>query len=267
MPYMGEITNPQNAHVREARSIRDRKRSRYQDKRYFIEGLRLVHHALRRGCRPVFVFYDASFVQTEESQGLIQRLTEGDSLVWQVSFEVMDALSETVTPQGIVAIVPMPNVSRETIEQSRLLLVLDNVRDPGNVGTILRTAEATGTDAVVLSKGCADAYDPKVVRAGMGAQLRLPLFTNATWSEIETFVEGKQCLLADAEGRATPWRVEWNQPTALLVGNEAHGASPEAWELADQTVRLPMAEDVESLNVAIATAVFLFEAQHQRGLA
>ncbi|MEA3408122.1 MAG: RNA methyltransferase [Chloroflexota bacterium] len=264
---MGEITNPQNAHVKEARFIRDRKRSRYQDRRYFIEGLRLVSHALRRGRRPVLVFYDASFVQTEEGQALVQHLTEGDSLVWRVSPEVMDSLSDTVTPQGIVAIVPMPDVSRVTIQESTLLLVLDNVRDPGNVGTILRTAEATGTDAVVLSKGCADAYDPKVVRAGMGAQLRLPLFTNATWGDIAAFVEGKQCLVADANGQATPWMIQWNQPTALIVGNEAHGASPEAWELADQSVRLPMAEDVESLNVAIATAIFLFEAQHQRGLA
>ncbi len=267
MPYMGEISNPQNTHVKEARFIRDRKRSRYRDRRYFIEGLRLVSHALKRGCRPVFVFYSQSFAQGEEERELLQRLTEGDSLVWRVSSEVMEALSDTVTPQGIVGIVPMPDVSRAMIQESTLLLVLDNVRDPGNVGTILRTAEATGTDAVVLSKGCADAYDPKVVRAGMGAQLRLPLFPNATWSDIAAFVQGKQCLLADAEGQATPWTLQWNQPTALMVGNEAHGASPEAWELADRTVRLPMAEDVESLNVAIATAVFLFEAFHQRRLA
>ncbi|MFP3896036.1 MAG: TrmH family RNA methyltransferase [Anaerolineales bacterium] len=263
---MGEISSLQNAHVKEARFIRDRKRSRYRERRYFIEGLRLVSYALKCECRPVFVFYSKSFAQGEQERTLLQRLTESDSLVWCVSSEVMEALSDTVTPQGVVAIVPMPDVNQATIQESTLLLVLDNVRDPGNVGTILRTAKATDTDAVVLSKGCVDAYDPKVVRAGMGAQLRLPIFPNAPWTDIKTFVQGKQCLLADAGGQATPWALQWNQPTALIVGNEAHGATPEAWELADQAVRLPMAEDIESLNVAIATAVLLFEACHQRSL-
>ena len=173
-------------------------------------------------------------------------------------------MADTVTPQGIAAVLPMAEPDAAAARLAGFLLVLDNLRDPGNLGTILRTAQAAGVDAVALSMGCVDLYSPKVVRAAMGAHFGLTVLPGQSWDEITALAAGKQVLLADLGGDLTPWQVDWRRPTALIIGNEAHGAGPEARALAQQAVRLPMEADMESLNAAIAAAVFMFEAQRQR---
>jgi RNA methyltransferase, TrmH family len=257
------LTSPENTYVRYVRSLQ-KKRVRYQEQRLVIEGLRLVTHAMRCGYQPAFVFYTEDFSTGDEGRGLMQALAASPAVLWMVSPGVMAALAETVTPQGILAVVPMPHWTLDVLLHSTLVLVLDNLRDPGNLGTILRTAQATHVEAVLLSEGCVDPYAPKVVRAGMGAHFTLPLFTDLTWDEIAAALSGKRCLLADAFSGQTPWEVDWGMATALIVSNEAHGASAAARQLAPCSVRLPMAQEVESLNVAIATAVLLFESEHQR---
>ncbi|MHB0856635.1 MAG: TrmH family RNA methyltransferase [Anaerolineae bacterium] len=263
MPFLGAITSADNEHIRYARSLHN-KRARYQEKRFFIEGLRLVAQALHEGYRPVLAFLTPEFAASDVGARLAQELVSGETRVWQVTPQVLATLSDTKSPQGIVAVAGMPNPVPQRIQQASLLLVLDDLRDPGNLGTILRTAQATGVEAILLSEGCVDAYAPKVVRAGMGAHFQLPLFVDMTWPAIRDALAGKQRILADAAGTYTPWDLDWRQPTALLIGNEAQGAGPEARALADLTVRLPMAPIVESLNASIATAVLLFEAMHQR---
>lgn len=242
----------------------------------------MVAQALAAGYRPAFVFFtdqyaaghsvgamadtleEAVAVPGAEARALLAGLAAGDTALWQVSPEVMQTLADTVTPQGIAAVVPMavPDVARA--REAGLLLILDNLRDPGNLGTVLRTARAAGVEAVALSAGCVDLYAPKVVRAGMGAHFGLAVLPGQTWAELALLAAGRQVLLADADGEWTPWQVNWRRPTALIIGNEAHGAGPEARALAQRGVRLPMEADMESLNAAIAAAVFMFEAQRQR---
>jgi TrmH family RNA methyltransferase len=263
--FAGAITSPDNATIKYVRTIRDKKRVRYREKRYLVEGLRLVSQALDVGCRPALVFYDDEFVASPEGGELVEALVQSDATtVWHVTPELMADMSDTVTPQGVLAVYEMPDHPAAIARQATLLLVLDNVRDPGNAGTILRTALATQVDAALLSVGCVDAYSPKVVRAGMGAHYRLPIYPGLDWPAIEDLLVGKRVMLAEATGARTPWGLDWTIPCALVVSNEAHGASDPARALADSLVRLPMAEEIESLNVAIATAVFLFEAQRQR---
>jgi len=258
------ITSPDNAHIKYARSLH-KKRVRHREKRYLVEGLLLVAHALQRDRWPAFIFYSEAFAATERGKLLVESLSASeDSTTWCVPPGVMRLLSDTVTPQGIVGVMPMQDLPLALAQSATLLLVLDNIRDPGNLGTILRTAQATCVEAVVLSKGCVDPYSPKVVRAAMGAHLDLALFHSVTWPDIERLVEGKRRVLADAGGQFTPWEFDWAPPVALFVGNEAHGAGPEARRMAQEGVRLPMAKGAESLNAAVATAVLLFEAQHQR---
>ena len=144
------------------------------------------------------------------------------------------------------------------------MLVLDALRTPGNLGTILRTAQATGVGAVICAPGTVDPYSPKVVRSGMGAQFDLPLLTDVPWPDIASLVAGKQVLAASADGESVMWEVTLTGPTALIVGSEAHGIGPEAAALAHSRVRIPMVPSAESLNVAVATAALLFEAQRQR---
>lgn len=263
MTVIGSISSPDNAHIKYVRSL-EKKRVRYREKQYYLEGLRLVAHALQRGIQPALVFCTEEFAHDPRGEQLLAQLDQTDTPTWTVAPAVMDTISDTVTPQGILAVVPMPEPSRDLALQADLLLVLDGIRDPGNLGTILRTAQAAGVQAVLLAKGCVDPYSPKVVRAGMGAHLDLPLFPSLEWSAIGLLIADKQRVLADAQGQVTLWEVDWQPPTALIVGGEAEGASSEAWEAAQLVARLPMQQETESLNAAIATAVFLFEAQRQR---
>jgi TrmH family RNA methyltransferase len=140
--------------------------------------------------------------------------------------------------------------------------VLDNLRDPGNLGTILRTAQAAGVDAVALSAGCVDLYSPKVVRAGMGAHFRLAVLPGQSWDEIAALAAGKQVLLADLQGTLTPWQVDWRHPRRSYR-QRGHGrAEVPRPGAAGRAAR--MEADMESLQRCIAAAVFMFEAQRQR---
>lgn len=261
MTLLGTITSPDNAHVKYARSLHT-KRARTRDKRYLLEGLRLVGHALDAGHRPALAFYTAEFA-AGPGEGLVRALHAADTPTWLATPAVMARIADTVTPQGIAAVLPIPDPPPLPAEAS-LLLVLDEIRDPGNLGTILRTAQAAGVDAVLLTPGCVDPYAPKVVRAGMGAHLQLALYPDTPWDEILRLTAGTRRVLAEAAAPRTLWDWDWTAPTTLIVGSEAHGAGQEARAAVEASLRLPMAEGTESLNAAIATAVFLFEAQRQR---
>jgi RNA methyltransferase, TrmH family len=257
------ITSPDNVQIKYVHALQ-KKRVRYQEQRFVIEGLRLVAHALQRGHRPALVLYTSAFASSPEGHSLVETLLTSMIPLWEVAPSLLSLLSDTVTPQGILAVADMPAADPAVLPSSTLLLIVDALRDPGNLGTILRTAQATHVEAVLLSEGCVDPFAPKVVRAGMGAQFDLPLFCDLPWSEIRRLAAGKKCILADARGSHTPWELDWTVPLALIVSSEADGASPGALALSECRVRLPMAPGVESLNVAIAAAVLLFEAEHQR---
>ena len=143
------------------------------------------------------------------------------------------------------------------------VLILDRLRDPGNLGTILRTALAAGVEGVLLAPGTVDATNPKAVRAGMGAHFRLPMAA-MDWDEIAHAVAGCRVYLADARGSISYTDADWTGRVALIVGGEAAGAGSRAHALAEATVAIPIAAGVESLNAAVAAGVLLFEAARQR---
>jgi len=145
------------------------------------------------------------------------------------------------------------------------VLICDNLRDPGNLGTLLRSAAAAGVQTALLSPGTTDAFAPKVVRAGMGAHFRLPV-QHLSWGEIRDLCKhnGLRLFLAEAAEGAAAWDLDLRQPLALMVGSEAEGATPEAMALAAQPVRIPMPGQSESLNAAVAASILLFEIVRQR---
>jgi len=173
----------------------------------------------------------------------------------------MVACSDTVAPQGILAVLPIPDLDRP--EHPTFTLLLDRVRDPGNLGTILRTALAAGVEQVLLTPGTVDGSNPKVVRAAMGAHLHLPMAT-LRWEGIAAAVTDCDVWLAAAGGEMDYTAVDWTRPVTLIVGGEATGAGERARSLAQGQVSIPMAAGVESLNTAVATAVILFEIARQR---
>ncbi len=171
----------------------------------------------------------------------------------------MAACSDTQTPQGVLAVVPFVNLE----PRPGLLLILDGIRDPGNLGTILRSAESAGVGQVLLAPGTVDLYNPKVVRGAMGAHLRLPALSQ-DWHSIGQRARDRAVWLADAAGDTAYHAVDWTQPSALLVGGEASGAGQEAADLATGKLSIPMTGGAESLNAAMAATIILFEAARQR---
>jgi TrmH family RNA methyltransferase len=189
------------------------------------------------------------------------RQRKGGSPAFAVSERVMKAMADTVSPQGVLAVVPF--VELAPLPSPSLGLVVDRLRDPGNLGAILRSANAAGVGQVILAPKTVDPYNPKVVRGAMGAHFRLPIVA-LSWPEIAEALAGVQVLLADARAEQAYDEVDWIWPSALIIGGEAHGASQEARELAADTIAIPMHGGVESLNAAVAASVILFEAARQR---
>ncbi len=244
------ITSTQNPRVKQVRLLQAQARARRKEGRIVLEGQRLVGDALAQGQLPDFVFYT-------EPHLLPEPLPEAE----QVSEQVMRHMSDTQQPQGLIAVFPMPE--RDLPEAPTRVLILDAIRDPGNLGTILRAAAAAGVEAVLLSSDCVDAYNPKVLRAAMGAHFRLSL-GSLPWAEIRAYCADLAVYLADSGGEKSYDRVDWRAPWALIIGSEAHGAGAEAQDLAGQRISIPMAAGSELLNAAMAAAVILFEAQRQR---
>jgi TrmH family RNA methyltransferase len=218
-----------------------------------------VDEVVRAGIRPALVFYTESWAETSSGQRLLSSLCGAGEGVWLVSDEVLAACADTETPQGVLVVVSFVHLE----PRPGLLLLLDQIRDPGNLGTLLRSAEAAGVGQVLLAPNTVDHYNPKVVRGAMGAHFRLAV-TSLGWPAIGAQVTGRAVWLADAHGEVQYDAVDWTQPSALIVGGEATGASKQSADLATGRVAIPMAGGVESLNAAMAATVILFEAARQR---
>lgn len=255
------ITSPDNPKVKQARALMEPKGRREQG-RCLVEGVRLIEEAMRAGHSPALVFFTGQTQQNQRATELLRAVEKLNVPVEELSPSIFGTLSDTVASQGVIAILPIPRVTMP--RDAGLILVLDQIRDPGNLGTILRGAEAAGVSRVILTPGCVDHWNPKVVRSGMGAHFRLPLVAAGSWAAVAELVEGRSVWLADARG-ATPYdAVDWTGPCALVIGGEAAGLSAEAEQLGTGRVMIPMAGPVESLNAAMAATVLVFEAARQR---
>ena len=261
MPVLGYISSLENEQIKYVRSL-SRLHTRERHGHFMLEGLRLVQTALEIHYPLHQILVSESFAHRHPE--FMQTSGTGDVPLWLVQDAVLASLADTSSPQGIIAVALLPQGDLSQARAATLLLLLDNIRDPGNLGTILRTAQATAADCVLLSPGCADAFAPKVVRSAMGAHLQLPLIEGVSWSEIGDVCVGKPSVLADAEGQVLYWELDWTQPVTLIICNEAFGPSSEARQLAKRTARLPLARGVESVNAAIAAGVFLYEIFRQR---
>jgi len=255
------ITSLKNDRVRLVQALQNRRRIRQRERSFVIEGVRLCEEAARADVLPHFVFYTPDAKDNPRALALLETWEEAGVDSLQVSQPVMEACSDTETPQGVLAVVSMPALPPPA--QPTMTLILDRLRDPGNLGTILRTALAAGVSQVLIAPGTVDATNPKVVRAGMGAHFRLPVATT-DWQGISEAVEGQQVYLASAAGETLYTDVDWLQPAALVIGGEARGASKRAHMFSSAEIAIPLCGDVESLNAAMATAVILFEAMRQR---
>ncbi len=252
------ITSNQNARIKAVRRLLADRRFRERQRTYVIEGTRSLQETLVGDLRPEYVLYAPAWAEDPTNRALLEQLAVP---ALAVEPALLASVSDTVTFAGVLAVVPMRD--RALPSEPGLVLVLDGLADPGNLGTILRTAAAAGVDGVLLAPGCVDPYNPKVVRGSMGAHLRLPI-RRLDWSDIAQTLEPLPVFLASTAGTTPYDQVDWRSPCALIVGSEARGEGPDARRLATATVVIPMAVRSESLNAAISAAILLFEAARQR---
>ena len=256
------ITSPVNPQLKFARRVREGK----EPAAMFVEGERLCEECLKSQLPLMVAFHTPE--PSPRTTAIIEELWRRQCHVYETVPEAFAVVSDTVTPQGIILIAARPTWELEAVinPQANLLIVLDAVQDPGNVGTILRTAEAAGVQGAVALKGTVDCFAPKTLRSTMGAAFRLPIITDV---EPEQLLE--RCQAAKITLAATTARTslvysdyDWQQPTAVILGNEAQGVRAELLAACDVKLRVPLALPVESLNVAAAAAAILFEAARQR---
>jgi len=252
------ITSNQNPKLKLVRSLMGRAKERREANAFVVEGVRLVEEAVNAGWKFQFALYSDGL--SERGMDLVKKLTEHRIDTEEVSGDLLQKLSDTETSQGVLAVLeyydlPLP-------DSLNFILIPDQIRDPGNLGTLLRTAAATGVQAILLPPETTDPFAPKVLRSGMGAHFRLPI-CSMLWDEIEAYTKSLQIYLADMDGTSC-WETDLCKPLALIVGSEAEGASEEARKLATQSISIPMAGNVESLNAGVAGSVLMFEVVRQR---
>jgi len=258
------ITSVSNPRIKQLRSLLANRKDRRRERLFVIEGVRLVMEALQSGARPVSVVYDPEHLEQSERGRAVLDQVQDLRGAYVAAPEVIAAVSDTVTPQGIVAAVGWPELEARP---GGIQLVLDAVQDPGNVGTLLRSAEAVGVSEVFCVSGTADVYSPKVVRAAMGAHFRLPLRQDLSWDEADTLLAASDHVyVAEMDGNMPYYAADWRQRATLIIGNEANGVTDEARARATKSIMIPMAPEVESLNAAVAGSIILFEAARQRRL-
>lgn len=257
-----QITSASNERIKHARRVRDGR----EPGLIFIEGLRLAEEALRSGLTIDTCF---AVMRDEPRQSvLLSQLTSQNVSIQYTTPEVLSALSDTVQSQGIILLARRPALSVSALLESSttLFLGLDRVQDPGNMGTLIRTAEAAGVGGIVALGGSVDVFSPKVLRSSMGSAFRLPILANATMEQLLALrdSQGLKIVAAAGEGEIDYTDYDWQQPTLLLLGNEGRGVDQALMHQCDARLRIPLLNGVESLNVAAAGAVMLFEAARQR---
>jgi TrmH family RNA methyltransferase len=253
------ITSPQNPKIKLIRALQSRAKARRKEGAFIVEGVRLFEEAVKAKWEIRFILYDRTL--SERGRELLQTLENIE--IEEIDSALLKSISDTETSQGIFALLdhsPLP-----IPDSSDFLLIPDQVRDPGNLGTLIRTAAAAGVDAVILPPGTTDSFAPKVLRAGMGAHFRMPI-VSMEWDEIKAQVQALTVFLAEMEGDVVYTEASLKQACAVIIGGEAEGASQSARDLADADIYIPMKDKTESLNAALAGAILLFEVVKQRSL-
>lgn len=254
------ITSTSNEQVKKLGALLKRAKERRECRAFVIEGRKLYEEAEKRQLILKAYFSESFFRETFQKK-------EPEQPYEILADRVFSAVAETVTPQGVLAVVRMPEYSlTQLLERPGALLVLEDIQDPGNLGTMLRTAEAAGMAGVLMSPDTVDPYNPKVIRATMGAIFRVPVYSAEDFPALLQTLreEGIRLLAAHLKGTKRYDQVDYSKRLGILIGNEGNGLTMMAAEAADEKVRIPMAGEVESLNAAVAAALLMYETARVR---
>lgn len=259
------ITSMSNAKVKRLVGLKRKRKLRDSEKVFLIEGIRMFREVPDGALLEIYVtqaFYEREKLLIEKKE------RSSGASVEILADSVFEYVSDTKTPQGLLCVVRQEDRGAESVSggSNPFLLVLDNIQDPGNLGTIVRTAEAAGVTGIIVSRDCVDIYNPKTIRSTMGSVFRVPFAYAENLAETVLGLKKRQikCYAAHLEGACAYDRADYRGGSAFLIGNEGNGLRKEIAGCADRYVKIPMCGQVESLNAAIAASVLLFEAARQR---
>lgn len=256
------ISSASNKQIKQVIQLGQKAKLRHELKQFIVEGIKMYNEIPED--KIITTFIKESYYNENKDNFIGKKLHNFEI----VSDKIFDGMSQTKTPQGILAIVKQPEYDFEEIisRESSKLLFLEDVRDPGNIGTMIRTAEGAGFDGIVLSKESVDMFNPKVVRSTMGAIYRVPFIYEENFSKTlkdKYVASGYNLYAAHLEGATNYTSVEYNKKTGIIIGNEANGISDEVVKVAQNMIKIPMEGKVESLNAAVSAALIMYEVYRQ----
>lgn len=261
MQEIKKITSRANVHLANARKVRDGK----SNDLIFLEGVRLTDEALRSPVALRECIFTPAFRQSKKGEALLEGFSSGVVLI-EVNEDMFRSVADTVSSQGVIVIAERPVAAPfDKPKDQDIFVYLNQINDPSNVGAILRTSEAAGVTGVFVSKRSADPFSPKALRSGMGSNLRIPIHENTDLEMTTKWAKKSNIEIraADVSGRISYSDVDWTKPSLVVFGSEAHGLDEQSLALVDEVFRIPMKNDVESLNLAVSAGVVLFEAVRQ----
>lgn len=261
------ITSNANARVKQIVQWQSKAKERRKDKVFLAEGIKMYEEAPQDSILEVYLSQDME-EKAQEMPILWEKLKRTGYET--VSLEVFAKMSDTQTPQGILTVLKQPEYQLEELlkQPNPLFVVLENLQDPGNLGTIIRTGEGAGITGVIMSNQTVDIFNPKTIRATMGSVYRVPfLYVNDLGEVLKQLHEhGVHTYAAHLKGETYYDAFSFKEPTAFLIGNEGNGLQKETADMAENYLKIPMEGQVESLNAAVATALLMYEAHRQRSL-
>jgi TrmH family RNA methyltransferase len=262
------ISSRDNQRLKDVRKIRDGKTRQH----VFVEGLRLCEEAVRSSIDIESCYYTDEFSASKRGADLLKAVSDRTEGIFRLSTKAIDSIADTNTPQGIVLICRRRSASfTELLSSMRshdsipVVIFLSEINNPANLGAIARTAEATGVGGIITSTRSADIFQPKALRASMGATLRMNIVQDVQVPKVVKWAESNGLVISAADGRADHvyTEIDWKKPRLLVFGSEAHGIDHKDTRFIEEAIRIPMKNYVESLNIAVACGILLFEAVRQ----
>ncbi len=267
------ISSTNNSRVKRIAEYSKKAKTRNEDGVFLVEGIRMVREVPRDQLREVYVTDHFIKNLSERDHNIIEEIRSDDGVAFEeVTDDVMRKIADTKTPQGILAVAVQKSWRLEDMLPSEqtgapLLLILENIQDPGNLGNMFRSGEGAGVTGIIMNNDTADVYNSKVVRSTMGAIFRVPfIYVDSIPGIVSELKEkhGVNSYAAHLKGTQNYDKLDYNQGTAFMIGNEGNGLTKEAADAATEYVLIPMLGEVESMNAATSAAILAFEAARQR---
>lgn len=257
------ITSAANQQMKHVIQLNKKAKTRYEQRVFVVEGMKMCMEAPKKDIQAMYV--SESFLQVPEHTAMLQEYSYE-----VVADNVFKTISDTQTPQGILALIKMPEYTWEDLMgrdgKKTHLLILENIQDPGNLGTMIRTGEGAGVTGILMNRTTVDVFHPKTIRATMGSLYRVPFYVTEGLEESlkELKEAGISLYAAHLQGKMSYDEPDYKKPCGFLIGNEGNGLTEKTAEYADAYIRIPMEGRVESLNAAIAATLLMYEVNRQR---